>query len=158
MSTLEVKAIQAPSGYNLAMPAGSILQGVQGTTTSTTSTSSSSWAATTLSATITPKFSSSKILVTYSGSMYHYINTKAASTIYRDSTEVTGMSSGVVRSWKSNSRGFFPHGGEYLDSPSSTSAIVYKIYIKKDSGDYSVDYPTGADITRPTITLMEVAG
>ena len=32
MSTLEVKAIQAPSGYNLAMPAGHILQTVQATT------------------------------------------------------------------------------------------------------------------------------
>jgi len=158
MSTLEVKGIQAPAGFNLDMPAGAILQVVQGTTTVTTSTSSSSWVATSLSATITPKFSSSKILVTYSGSMYHYIDTKGASTIYRDSTELTGKTSGVVRSWQSASRGFFPHGGEYLDSPSSTSAIVYKIYIKKDSGDYTIDYPTGTDVTRSSITLMEVAG
>ena len=35
MSTLEVKAIQAPSGYKLAMPAGHIVQTVNTTTTST---------------------------------------------------------------------------------------------------------------------------
>ena len=64
MSTLEVKAIQAPTGYDLQMPAGHILQVVEGSsTTDVTITSTGTWTDTGLTATITPKFNNSKILV-----------------------------------------------------------------------------------------------
>ena len=56
MSTLKVKGISAPTGYNLAMPAGAVLQVIEGTTGSDTSTSATVFTATTLSADITPKF------------------------------------------------------------------------------------------------------
>ena len=157
MSTLEVKAIQAPSGYDLDMPAGHIVQTVYANTDSEIATSSSSWVATGLSASITPKFASSKILVRYDALMYQYINTQGASTIYRGSTEVTGKTFGVTRSWKSNSRGFFPHTGAWLDSPNTTSATTYTIYVRKNSGDYDINFPTSASDSTPSITLMEVA-
>ena len=64
MSTLEVKAIQAPTGYDLQMPAGHILQTVSTTKTDTwTYTGANFQDVTGLSATITPTSSSSKILV-----------------------------------------------------------------------------------------------
>ena len=43
MSTLEVKAIQAPTGFDLQMPAGHIVQTVQSTYATQTSSTSSSF-------------------------------------------------------------------------------------------------------------------
>ena len=157
MSTLEVKGIQAPAGFDLDMPAGHIVQVVYANTSTEIATSSSSWVASSLAATITPKFASSKILVRYDALMYHYINTQGASTIYRGSTEVTGETLGITRSWNSNSRGFFPHNGAWLDSPNTTSATTYTIYVRKNNGDYDINFPTSAADTKPSITLMEVA-
>ena len=42
MSTLEVKAIQAPTGYDLVMPAGHILQVVHGLSQTIVTTTSNS--------------------------------------------------------------------------------------------------------------------
>ena len=64
MSTLKVKGISAPTGYDLQMPAGAILQVVRGTTSSNVDVSSNSPQDLGLSATITPKFSNSKIYIT----------------------------------------------------------------------------------------------
>ena len=73
MSTLEVKAIQAPTGYDLQMPAGAVLQVVHGSYSSTVvTTSGSTFVATGASITITPKFSSSKILVMFNQHMKVY--------------------------------------------------------------------------------------
>ena len=159
MSTLEVKAIQAPSGYDLDMPAGAVIQVVHATTHSDTSTSSSSYVATTLAATITPKFASSKILITYSGSFYSYSNVQVSSTVYRGSTDIAdyGSTLGVMRSWQESSRGFFPHQGQLLDSPNTTSATTYTVYMKKNTGSYTIDFPTGAGSTFPSIVLTEVS-
>ena len=138
------------------MPAGSTIQVVYANASTEIATSSSSWVSTPLAATITPQFASSKILVRYDANMYHYINTQAASTIYRGSTEVTGETYGITRSWKSNSRGFFPHNGAWLDSPNTTSATTYTIYVRKNSGEYDINFPTGAADSKPSITLMEI--
>ena len=46
MSTLEVKAIQAPSGFDLQMPAGHILQTVSTTYNTQTNIASSTYTAT----------------------------------------------------------------------------------------------------------------
>ena len=157
MSTLTVKAIAAPVGYDLAMPAGHILQVVQGSNGDSVSTTSTSWVASTLTATITPSSTSSKILVHYSTNTYGADGAQGASTIYRDSTELTGHSNGCTYSWKDGARGFSPHIGSWLDSPSSTSALVYKIYFRSVNTN-QVDLPTEHDTTFSSITLMEVAG
>ena len=49
---------------------GGVIQVVQGTTTTNTSTSSTSFVSTNLTASITPKFSTSKIVAIISGAMY----------------------------------------------------------------------------------------
>ena len=66
MSTLEVKAIQAPTGFDLQMPAGHIVQTVQSTYATQTSSTSSSFVATGLTASITPSSTANKILILYS--------------------------------------------------------------------------------------------
>ena len=143
-----------------SMPTGSVLQVVYATAHTEVSTSSSSYVATDLAATITPSSSSSKILVSYSGTFYHYSNVQVSSTIYRGSTDIAaiGTNNGIMRSWFESTRGFFLHQGQLLDSPNTTSATTYKVYVKKNSGDYTIDFPTSAANTFPSITLMEIAG
>ena len=79
MSTLEVKELAAPTGFDLkiasgetldlksqgtvTMPTGSVLQVVQATTSTKASTTSTSYADTGLTASITPSSSSNKVLV-----------------------------------------------------------------------------------------------
>ena len=140
------------------MPTGSVLQVVQGNTDTITGTTSSTFVATTLAASITPSSTSSKILITYSGTMYHYSDAQGCSDIFRDGTSVTGETNGVYRSWLDTQRGLFLHAGEYLDSPNTTSSVEYKIYIRKRTGSYEIYFPDGGDENYPTITLMEIAG
>ena len=143
-----------------SMPTGSVLQVVYATAHTEISTSSSSYVATDLAATITPSSSSSKILVSYSGTFYHYSNVQVSSTIYRGSTDIAAIGSnyGIMRSWFESTRGFFLHQGQLLDSPNTTSATTYKVYVKKNSGDYTIDFTTSSANTFPSITLMEIAG
>ena len=63
MSTLEVKAIQAPTGYKLAMPAGHILQVVSADYVTEGNSTSTSFVSIGLTATITPSTTSSKIII-----------------------------------------------------------------------------------------------
>ena len=141
-----------------SMPSGSVLQVVQGTCEADTGTSSTSWQATTLFATITPSSTSSKILVTCHTTMYMPDNGTGAITVFRDSTEVTGEPNGLRRGWVNGTRGVFTISGEVLDSPSSTSTITYKIYLKSLDASYSVNVPDGGQSEYSSITLMEIAG
>ena len=156
----DINSSAAIAGSKLVMPTGSVLQVVYATAHSEVSTSSSSYVASPLTATITPSSTSSKILVSYSGSFYHYSAVQVSSTIYRGSTDIAAIGSnyGIMRSWQQSSRGFFPHQGQILDSPNTTSATTYTVYVKKNSGEYTIDFPTASVHTFPSITLMEIAG
>ena len=156
----DINSSAAIAGSKLVMPTGSVLQVVYGTSNSEVDTSSSSYVASGLNATITPSSTSSKILVTYSATFYHYSGVQASSTVYRGSTDIAsvGTSLGVMRSWFENTRGFFLHQGQLLDSPNTTSATTYEVYVKKNSGDYNIGFPTSAANQFPSITLMEIAG
>ena len=156
---------------NLAF--GKVLQVVQTVKTDTFSTSSTSFTDITgLSVSITPSSASNKILV-----MLDVIGTTASLayvTLVRDSTNIgIGETSG---SRISCTTGNFSYGGNngraysfsstYLDSPSSTSAISYKLQIRHENGGNSVyinrniDDADSAAGFRPisTITVMEIAG
>ena len=117
---------------------GSVIQVVQGTLNTTASVTGSTEADTGLTATITPKFSTSKILVTVKmccGGTDRY----NAFYLYRGSTKIGqppadgsrtsvflpgyGDNSGTIGdTWQMNVR-----TGSFLDSPATTSATVYKI-------------------------------
>ena len=134
MSTLEVKAIQAPTGYDLDMPAGHIVQTVQNAlnASSYTTTSTSYQAVTDMSVTITPKFSSSKVLVTFN----------CGGAIVGDSTNQNAVhirikrGSTVIRELgrygynRNDDYSSIPIFLTYLDSPSTTSATTYTIEMK----------------------------
>ena len=161
-----------------AMPAGSVLQVVSTTLPTTFSMSGASFVTITgLTAAITPISTTSKILVRVSiGRVAPNINLggTVAFRLLRDSTAIgTGTPSGsqigtsFVASVSTN--GNYVGGGfafEYLDSPSSISAITYGVQVLGESsvlvyinrsytgGTTSTTYDS---LSASTITLMEIA-
>jgi len=152
--------------------AGAVLQVASTTKTDTFTTTSTSFTDVTgLSVSITPSSASSKILVmcnvngSVTGSTF-----KAGLRLLRDSTAISiGDASG------SRSRGFgqlsapsyqmLSSSITFLDSPSSTSSITYKIQLLSQSGSTAVINRTGDDAdqaetlrTVSSITVMEIAG
>jgi len=179
MSTLTVKELAAPTGFDLkiaagetldlksqgtvTMPAGAILQVVQGTVATEASTNSNSYQ-TIVSASITPSSSSSKIYITAGTSAY--FTTTAGSrnewTIFRDSTNVaTGTSStSTLRTGTRNNAGDANKASvnvAWLDSPSSTSAITYAFKARNNDAGAGTFYWSN-DNSVSEIILMEVAG
>tara|TARA_B110000858_G_C17430789_1_gene305367 strand:+ start:51 stop:524 length:474 start_codon:yes stop_codon:yes gene_type:complete len=157
MSTLEVKAIQAPTGYDLQMPAGHILQVVQATTGTQVTSSSTSMADTGLTASITPSSTSNKILVTISqlGLDKRSSNTYMDLITLRGSTEIHSANAQLLFD---NSTNFNTASctWSYLDSPSSTSSVTYKTQFASISGSSHVACQWNSATS--TIILQEIAG
>lgn len=113
-----------------------ILQIVTGSTTTSTASTSTTWVDTTLSATITPQATSSKILVVYSQAVYSNgtgtgagirlaRNLPVANTVLRSEVDISyGTASGLLAQ----------HCWIYLDSPNTTSAITYKTQQNRSIG------------------------
>jgi len=147
------------SGSNADFPAGSVLQVVQGTTTTEISESAGTETDTTLSAAITPSSTSSKILVMVSHGTCQSSNASAGNRIgmklFRDSTEILYPITGVGYTISSlNQRDSISFN--YLDSPSTTSAVTYKTKFWNQAATATVTMQVNnAD---STIVLMEIAG
>jgi hypothetical protein len=148
---------------------GKIGQVLQSTKTDTfTATSSTYTLVTDLSVSITPSATSSKILVLSTVG----IGNNAISNhfrIYRDSTSIfEGDTAGdrptTTFSWSSAGQ-YWPQtiACQYLDSPSSTSALAYAVYVQTDTGTAYVNRSFGDRDTTyydprlvSSITVMEV--
>jgi hypothetical protein len=142
------------------LPTGSVLQVVQSTQSASTSTTSSSFVATGLTASITPKYSTSKILIQISGNL----DADAASTqitynIYRNSTGLA-PATGFGLLYSTGGRMQAPLGLVYLDSPATTSSTSYTFYIARALGSGTAIFNNGSNIGTNTanIVLMEIAG
>ena len=138
--------------------AAKVLQVVSATYSTATNTSGTTLVDTGLSASITPKFASSKILVLVT--MNGLLNGATANTgvrlaILRGSTNIntfaeytcyTGASASLIAS----------AAGNYLDSPSTTSSTTYKVQFARNAGSGTVSVQANSDSS--TIVLMEIAG
>ena len=145
---------------------GGIIQILQGSTNNRIETSSQSFVASNLSATITPKLSTSKIFVMISGDC----NTNADDnelfmTIYRKigggsfSNIDNNTNYGFACARSDSARLHSAVSINYLDSPSTTSSIEYKVYVRKTSaGSGNVEFPVNNGAQHAFITLMEVSG
>jgi len=158
-----------------ALPAGSVLQVVQGIKTDTFSTSNTSYTATGLSVAITPSSTSSKVLVIISAQIGISANGYGSLQLFRGGSVIsasTGDASGLkLRSssgntiYSNSTVSLHSMTIMYLDSPSSISSLTYELYIRKGeepstlflnrSGGESdnANHVRGAS----TITLMEIA-
>ena len=146
---------------------GGILQVVSTTKTDTFSTTSTSFTDVTgLSASITPRSTSSKILVAFSVSA---ANSADAAGVYfnlvRGSTNIAQSTGGSSRNQTghiiaSESYVIERLPGTFLDSPATTSSTTYKMQCKVLVGTGYVNRrgDSTLDGAISTITLMEVAG
>ena len=135
-------------------PAGTVVQVVQSTSTTAFSTTSTSMVATGISASITPKFATSKILVRMTVQVASSAS-GAGIAIYRATTSIWSPST----SDGSGYYGIYPaiiclNNLEYLDSPATTSSTTYNLYMASRSGASSAVGTNGAGTV---ITLMEIA-
>jgi hypothetical protein len=142
-----------------ALPAGSVLQVVQGSYSTQVNNSTSVYVDTGLAATITPKFATSKILVSVSQLLYKSAgNTQNGVNVklFRGATDlghfiyVLGYTNSLLEVYGQGSI-------QYLDSPSTTSATTYKTQFASQSNAALAGAQQG-NTGVSTITLMEIAG
>jgi len=144
---------------------GKILQVVAVTKTDVFSSTNTSFTDITgLSASITPSSASNKILVIVTLTLGKPNSGDAFAQLLRDST-VIGSSTGVTYNSFGSIASSYENQPEhlvinYLDSPSSTSSLTYKIQAKGDATSWYVNRRgLDGDLGGSShITLMEVAG
>jgi hypothetical protein len=138
-----------------SMPAGSVLQVVQGSYSSPFSTTSSSYVSTGASATITPTSSTSKILAQVSVNIGNQVYNWLYLTLYRGSTNISTVGSTNPAGWiMTNSVDYLTTSNfQILDSPATTSATTYTLYIKGQGNTVRAQ----VDSMPTYITLIEVA-
>jgi hypothetical protein len=177
MSKIEVDAIEPQSGTSLTLGAsgdtitipsgatltnsgtatgfGKVLQVVTATDTTGRNTSSASFvtASNTLSVSITPSSASNKIFIETNFSAFLDGPNESQFTIYRDATNL-GTVNGMVTLYNETSGAQItvPTGMSYLDSPNSTSALTYQVYVRATAGTANFIYGTAS------ITAFEIAG
>jgi len=157
MSTLRVDSIrgQTADGTNRY-----VVQVVEGFATAMNITNSTSLTASNLSATITPSSSSNKVLISVSlNGCYRAVETDyLVFHIYKDGSNHHSISTNVGQNGENNSHSVAHY---YLDSPSTTSATTYTVYMRSGTGGGNVgigNYAIGGDgSTRSTMILTEIA-
>jgi hypothetical protein len=135
---------------------GLVLQVVQTTLTGqTTYSSPTSFTQTSLTASITPTSSSSKILIIMSNVFYNgTAGQNIQATIYRNNT--TNISPNTNNSFPvgySASNIKVPFTINYLDSPATTSSTSYTCWVRTSGGN--MDFGDGSGTG--TVILMEIA-
>ena len=164
-STLKVDTIQGKTAAGtVAMPSGHVIQTVstQYSGASQSSTSASFVAITNLSVSITPKFSTSKMLIMTDPSIYmaggQQDNTSRIA-IYRDGSEVMKHTN---RQYDYGSSGVLlerPFTMLYIDSPSTTSSVTYQLYarlVSTASGHQWIFNDNANDTS--SLIVQEIAG
>ena len=162
-----IKEWNIPSGATLNAAGstsgsiGKILQVVQGsTTTEVSTTTSGSFTDTGLTASITPTSTSNKVLVLVA---QHFMITRSSSlaraqvNVLRDSTTIFTPNNWTINMQQTGSD--LAHSTmlafNILDTPSSTSSLVYKSQMKPESSSTVKSQQNG---NQSNIILMEVAG
>jgi hypothetical protein len=132
-----------------------VLQVVYASYSTVASNSTTTYADTGLTATITPKFATSKILILVS-----------QNGVYASSTN-TGVGLAILRGTSANicqfsrlegfgSATIISSSASYLDSPATTSATTYKTQFALGQNTGTVTVQNNSDTS--TITLLEIAG
>jgi hypothetical protein len=167
ISTINAASLGTSQLADANMAPGSVIQVVQGTTTVQVNTSSASLVDTGLTATITPQFTTSKILVLVSQSLAVSNATNGFNSIglaiVRNSTNVFFSDRALaIRAGLSGSSDVIVDAlvaFNYLDSPSTTSATTYKTQFRAfDTNNGVIRAQESLNTTSASsITLMEIA-
>ncbi len=140
-----------------ALPAGTVLQVVNVVYSTVVSTSSSSYSDTGLTASITPNFATSKILVLVDqGGMGKSGSTRIRLQLLRGASIIQVIDTGIGAFTNDASNNFIGSITiAYLDSPSTTSSTTYKTQIASHNNVAAVS--AQVDGSASSITLMEIA-
>ena len=140
--------------------AGRVLQVVQGNITGYAATQSTSFVTTGLTASITPKFASSKIAIFVSGQSYiNSTNINCYYTIFRGTVSGTNLgnaTSGMTTMYSSSTSTI--NGSvamSYIDSPATTSSQTYTVGFRVENAAMTAYFATNSQTN--TIILMEIA-
>ena len=149
----------ANGGSGRTAVTGNVLQVVTATDSTQRNTNSTSFvtASNTLSVSITPSSTSNKIFVMTTFTAYNNVAGKSSGfTINRDSTDLGSGTWGMVNMWDETNRTIGASMSlSVLDSPSSTSALTYQLYLKTESGGAGyINY----DNIKASLTAFEIAG
>ena len=169
MSTLSVDTITGQTtAANVKLPQGCIVQTTHGTLQTLKQTTSTSFVASDIKANITPKFSTSKILiqVRINGIHPNAHSSACGLAIYKG---IEGGSMSLLKEfenaagyWHSNDNAVYGVGSSYdfLDSAiGNTSNNRFEIYYKRVGGSgimYLNNYAANS-VTNSCVTLMEIA-
>ena len=153
-SELRVDKIIPTSGVP-ASGGGGIIQIVQNTHNTESSTSSSSYVASGLTLNITPKFSTSKVLVCFNLPLQsggH--NLRAAVGLHRGGSQIyLAQRESLFNNSSSNSSETV--SGMFLDSPATTSAVTYDVRVRVSGGSGTFYWAVSSTVC--TLTAMEVS-
>jgi hypothetical protein len=133
------------------MPAGSVIQAVQGTIGTSTSTTSGTFVSTGLTATITPQFSNSRVLVLLSCEMRSDASKWIQVALYRNASVEAYINTGLH--YINGSTITTQLNYSYSDNPLTTSATTYTLYFNSQAGgtvSFNVDNVTA------TMNLLEI--
>ena len=142
---------------NLLRGAFRVLQVVSGVLTSAVTTSSATLATTGLTATITPQYTTSKILV-----LANISSCKTAATItgielafFRGASNVQTIEKNLGYNTSSTTN-IINASGMLFDSPATIAATTYTLYFARSTGTGVVEVNNGSNTTS-TITLLEIS-
>ena len=173
MSILKTNAIQTTAGKPIHNSTGSILRVVQTVKTNTFTgvANGTALSVTGMSASITPSSTSNKILI-IAQIMYSSTGTTYGGWFRRSGVDIglgeasgsrQRVSMGMALTTDGNQSNTFIYS--FLDSPSSTSALTYQLFVNNDNGqtfylNRSVSDGNASVGKRgiSTITLLEVSG
>ena len=167
MSTLKVDTIQGKTtAGTVAMPAGMTLQTLEGFTYTRATSTSTTFVDTGCSVAITPKFSTSKILIICKNTfeVNSNVNARAGLRLLRGSTNIAEIDNMICYNYNTGEAHVTGGTGVgiVLDSPSTTSATTYKTQFNNNSGNGTVycnaDDSSSYERSRGSIIVMEIAG
>lgn len=155
MSILKVDTINEKTSGNGVQIPGHVVQVQNAGWNTTFNTTSTSFVTTGHSVTITPKFASSKIFLNLAGGSWYIEAGTAMVTIYRNSTNIGEATGGLAYKQGNATARYHPHSASAYDSPNTTSAITYTVYIKSENG--TTTYYSYPQYGIMSLTAMEIA-
>ena len=134
---------------------GGFIQVIHDTSSTESSTSSGSYVTTGLSLNITPKFSTSKILVIFNLPLQSGAhNLRAAVGLHRGGSQIyLAQRESLFNGSSSNNSETV--SGMFLDSPATTSAVTYDVRVRVSGGSGTFYWAVSSTVC--TITAMEVS-
>lgn len=163
MSTLYVDTITEKTAGNGVQIPGHVVQVVNATTSTSTAITGTTYTDTTLTASITPNSSSNKVLVITSSVLdarSSDAQSGAGIKLLRDTTTLFSDTTGdafFINAATSSGLSIIAGrmSANYLDSPSTTNAVTYKIQGRGTTSGDTVTFQLNSNVSM--ITLMEIA-